>query len=131
MSTIPSHVMSPTEYIITREQLDLTLDIQEFVRALLNRVFVADFGHMLLVGSSSLLVSSTLGYVGAVRECRLLLFLVRHGISLGIFMISYFLSVLCTHTNTMGPGACLSYSSPSLHAPAVQLLILAWTAESG
>ena len=95
MSTIPSHVMSLTEYIITREQLDLTLDIQEFVRALLNRVFVADFGHMLLVGSSCLLLPSSLGYFGAVRESRLLLFLVRHLISLGICnILSLFFSTL-------------------------------------
>ena len=87
MSTIPLHVMSLTEYLITREQLDLSFNIQQFVRSLLNRDFVVNVGHMLLGGSSCLLVPSTLGYFGAVRESRLLLFLVRHGISLGVCII--------------------------------------------
>jgi hypothetical protein len=76
MSSIPLYMMSLTEYLITREQLDLSLDIQQFVRSLLNSDFVTDVGHMLLGCSSCLLVPSTLGYVGAVRESRLLLFLV-------------------------------------------------------
>ena len=87
LSTIPSHVMSLAEYLITREQLDLTLYMKQFVRSLLNSDFVTDVGHMLLGCSSCLLVPSTVGYFGAVRESRLLLFLVRHGISLGVCII--------------------------------------------
>ena len=87
MSTIPLHLMSLTEYLITREQLCLSLDMQQFVRSLLNGDFVADVGHLLLRGSSCLLVPSTLGYFGAVRESRLLLFLVRYFISLGFCII--------------------------------------------
>jgi hypothetical protein len=87
MSIIPLYAMSLTEYLITREQLDLSFDRQQFVRSLLNRDFVTDVGHMLLGCSSCLLVPSTLGYFGAVRESRLLLFLVRHSIGLGICIL--------------------------------------------
>ena len=87
MATIPSHVMTLTEYLITRDLLDLSLDMLQFSRSLLNREVVTDAGHLLLGGSSFLLVPSTLGYVGAVRESRLLLFLVTHCISIHICII--------------------------------------------
>ena len=77
MVTIPLHVMSLTEYLSTMEQFNLSFKTQEIVGSFLNIRFVTDVGHVLLGGSSCVLIPSTLGYVGAVRESRLLLFLVR------------------------------------------------------
>ena len=111
MSTIPLHVMSLTEYLIT-----LTLNIQEFVRSLLNRDFVTNFGHLLLGGSSCLLVTFTqLGTAACFSFWQ--------------YIALVLVSVLYHHYSSA--GACFPYTSPSLHTPAVQLLILDWTAESG
>ena len=76
MVTIPLHVMSLAEYLITIEQFNLSVNKQEILRAFLNTKLLRDFGSVLVGGSSCLLVPSSLGYVGAVRESRLLLFLV-------------------------------------------------------
>jgi hypothetical protein len=78
MVTVPLHVISLTEYLITIEQFNLNLNLQETIQSFLNKKLVRDVGYVLLGGSSCLLVPSTLGYVGAARESRLLLFLVRH-----------------------------------------------------
>ena len=77
MVSVPLHVMALAEYLITIEQFNLSLSMQEIVRTFLNTNLVTDVGHLLVGVSSCLLVPSTLGYVGAVRESRLLLFLVR------------------------------------------------------
>ena len=78
MVSVPLHVMALAEYLITIEQFNLSLSMQEIVRTFLNTNLVTDVGHLLVGVSSCLLVPSTLGYVGAVRESRLLLFLVTH-----------------------------------------------------
>ena len=76
MVTVPLHVMSLAEYLITIQQFNLSLSIQEIVLSFLNRILVTDVGSVLVGVSSCFLVPSSLGYVGAVRESRLLLFLV-------------------------------------------------------
>ena len=98
MVSTPLHTMSLTEYLLRVEQFNLSQNIQELVRSLLNPTFVVDTGHMLLFISTCILVPSTLGYVGAVRESRVLLFMV--GKVLGYFIyhrilvLQYFAPVL-------------------------------------
>ena len=90
--SIPLHVMTLIEHLISIEHLNLSQSMQEIVRSLLNQTFVTDVGRMLLGISSCFLLPSTLGYVGAVRESRLLLVLVRlcsmHHMYLSIFIDS-------------------------------------------
>ena len=78
MVTVPLHTMSLTEYLLTLEHINLSKNIQDSVRGLLNPHLVSDVGHVLLGISTSVLVPAVCGYVGAVRENKVLLALVRH-----------------------------------------------------
>ena len=78
MSTVPLHMQNLSSYILSRSHLGLSLSTQQTIISLLSHTFVIDAGRFLLGISSFLLLPSTLGYVGAVRESRLLLILVRN-----------------------------------------------------
>ena len=76
MVTVPLHTMSLTEYLLTVQQINLSKNIQDSVRGLLNPHLVSDVGHMLLGISTIVLVPAIYGYVGAVRESKVLLSMV-------------------------------------------------------
>ena len=79
MTTVPLHMQNLSSYIIAIEDLGLSLSKQETIVSLFSHhSFVTDIGRTLLGISSFLLLPSTLGYVGAVRESRLLLILVKN-----------------------------------------------------
>ena len=77
MTTIPLHMQKLTSYLISSSHLSLSLSTQETISSLLSKTLITDVGRLLLGSSACLLLPSTLGYVGAVRESRLLLVLVR------------------------------------------------------
>ena len=77
MINIPLHVMSLTEHFLSKDYFHISLSMQETISSLLSKTLITDVGRMLLGSSACLLLPSTLGYVGAVRESRLLLVLVR------------------------------------------------------
>ena len=73
MTTVPLHVQNLSSYIISSNHLALTQRTRQRILSLLSHTFVTDVGHLLFGISSFFLLPSTLGYVGAVRESRLLL----------------------------------------------------------
>ena len=78
MVTFPLQVKSLIELIISCEPLHVHKSTQEDIISLLRRTLITDIGRVLIGSSACLLLPSTLGYVGAVRESRLLLVLVRN-----------------------------------------------------
>ena len=120
MTTVPLHMQNLSSYIISSSHLGLGQSTQETIISLLSHTFVTDVGRLLLGISSFLLLPSTLGYVGAVRESRLLLILVRKG-SQVIFLNNNFICiVLHTNHSALGTGACLPNSSSSIQVHLVQ-----------
>ena len=70
MYWVPLHMISLTEYLLSIEQIPLSRALQGVVRSLLNVQCVVDTGCVMMVISSCIVIPSTLGYVGAVRENR-------------------------------------------------------------
>ena len=77
MTAVPLQVESLVSHLLSSSHLSLSLSTQETISSLLSKTLITDVGRMLLGSSACLLLPSTLGYVGAVRESRLLLVLVR------------------------------------------------------
>ena len=98
MTTVPLDMQNLSSYIISSNHLDHSPIKQQTLTSLLSHTFVTDVGRLLLGISSFLLLPSTLGYLGAVRESRLLLILVRKGLksySLLInLLIKYFTPII-------------------------------------
>ena len=90
MATIPLHVQRLALYISSSSYLSLSLSTQDTIRTLLSSTLVSDAGCLLIGTSACLLIPSTLGYVGAVRESTLLLVLVRlRSVTVNILLVSF------------------------------------------
>ena len=112
MTIVPMHVINLIEYCSTNPNLAISLSTQEFIRSLLSRTLFKDVGLVLLGISVCLLLPSSLGYFGAVRESRLILFLVRIQTWSVRFNKSLFL-VLHSNPTALGPRAFISHPSSS------------------
>ena len=77
LTTVPLHMQNLAAYIISSHPLGIAQNIQDAIISQLGHILLTDVGKVCLGISSVLLLPSTLGYVGAVRESRVLLLLVR------------------------------------------------------
>ena len=130
MTTVPLQMQNLSSYIISSSHLGLSPLTQETILSLLSHTFVTDAGRLLLGISSFLRLPSTLGYVGAVRESRLLLILVRKWSQVKFLNNHLFYIVLHTNHSALGTGACLPYSSSSIQVHLVQHCVLGGKAVS-
>ena len=73
MYTVPTHMKNLISYILSSNHLAIEKITQEEILFQLNENLLRDLGRVFLGVSSVLLVPSTLGYVGAVRESKELL----------------------------------------------------------
>ena len=74
--TVPLHMKNLSSYTLSIHHLGMAQNIQEAIISHLSHNLLTYVGKVLLAVSSVLLIPSTLGYVGAVRESRVLLILV-------------------------------------------------------
>lgn len=75
--TLPGHSQELLLYILAQPGLDVPLSTQEAVSANLSPGLVGGLGAALLCLSLLLAIPATTGYVGAVRENRVCLIMVR------------------------------------------------------
>ena len=130
MTTVPLHVQNLSSYIISSNHLDLSPVTQQSILSLLSHTFVTDVGRFLLGISSFLLLPSTLGYVGAVRESRFLLILVRMWFNLMLYINLAMLKVLHTPYSALGTEACLPDSTSCIQVHLLQHCFLGGKAVS-
>ena len=71
--TVPTHMKNLITYILSSKHLAMEKITQEQILFQLSENLLTDLGRVFLGASSVLLVPSTLGYVGAVRESKVLL----------------------------------------------------------
>ena len=71
--TVPSHMKNLIIYILSSKHLAMEKITQEQILFQLSENILTDLGRVFLGVSSVLIVPSTLGYVGAVRESKVLL----------------------------------------------------------
>ena len=70
---VPTHMKNLITYILSSKHLAIEKIAQEQILLQLSENILTDLGRVFLGVSSVLLVPSTLGYVGAVRESKVLL----------------------------------------------------------
>ena len=102
ITTVPLHMQNLFSYIISNSHLRLSQMKQQTIISILGRTILTDVGRLLLGVSSFLLLPSTLGYVGTVRESRFLLILVRMWFNLMLYITLAMLKVLHTHYSALG-----------------------------
>ena len=73
--TVPTHMKNLITYILSSKHLAMEKITQEQILLQLSENLLTDLGRVFLGVSSVLLVPSALGYVGAVRESKVLLIL--------------------------------------------------------
>ena len=100
MAVVPDQVISLVSHTLT--QVSLTEDIKMKISSLLRLNLVSDVGALLICSSACVIIPSLLGYVGAMRESRILLFLVRITRVLGIISQHNNFSVFCTFAVALG-----------------------------
>ena len=130
MTTVPLHMQNLYSYIISSKHLDLSQMTQQTIISLLGRTFLTDVGRLLLGISSFLLLPSTLGYVGAVKESRFLLILVRMWFNLMLYINLAMLKVLHTPYSALGTEACLPNSTSCIQVHLLQHCFLGGKAVS-
>ena len=98
MAVVPDEVISLVSH--TLNQVALTEETKMKISSFMRLNLVADVGNFLICSSVFVIIPSSIGYVGAMRESKMLLFLVRkrRGIE---FILNYF-SVFCTFTVALG-----------------------------
>ena len=111
MTNVPRHMQNLSSYIISSSHLGLSPITQQTILSFLSQTFVMDAGGLLLGFSSFLLLPSTLGSVGAVRESRVLLILVRKRSQVIFLNNKSLIEVLHTNNSTLGNGAYLPHSA--------------------
>ena len=77
MVTVPGHSLDFLLYVLEQPGLDVPLTTQQAISVNLSPGLVAGLGTALLTVSLLLAVPATTGYVGAVRENRICLIMVR------------------------------------------------------
>ena len=70
---VPTHMKNLITYILSSNHLAMEKITQEQILFQLSKNILTDLGRVFLGVSSILLIPSTLGYVGAVRESKVLL----------------------------------------------------------
>ena len=88
MVTVPGHTLDFLLYILEQPGLEVPPATQESISVNLSPGLVAGLGATLLTASLLLAIPATTGYVGAVRENRICLILVRS------FIVKYFCQIL-------------------------------------
>ena len=76
--TVPAHCLDFLLYLLAQPGLDVSLSTQEAVSLNLSPGLLAGLGAALLSLSLLLGIPATTGYVGAVRESRVCLIMVRY-----------------------------------------------------
>ena len=77
MVTLPGHTLDLLLYIISRPSLDLPQLTQQSLAENLSPGLVSGLGWLVLLSSLAFTIPALTGYVGAVRESRFCLILVR------------------------------------------------------
>lgn len=93
LTLVPGQVIAITDWLIHREWLTVSHSVASFISSLLVPQLLQECGRVLLGLSILLLLPSSLGYVGAVRESRLLLIayfspiLILWGVQLAVLIL--------------------------------------------
>ena len=74
MAVVPDQVISLLSYLLN--QVSVSEETKIIISSLMSITLISDCGKFLLCSSVCIILPSSLGYVGAMRESRILLFLV-------------------------------------------------------
>ena len=100
MAVVSDQVISLVTH--TLNQVSLTEDIKMKISSLMRLNIISDVGNFLICSSVCVIIPSSLGYVGAMRESKVLLFLVRITGRLVSILQYNNCSVFCTFAVALG-----------------------------